>query len=186
MISNRKISISENLRDLEFLLKALILAKENPDKITNKAVGAIIVKDEKIIGRGHRETIILSKEPYEDITYHAEDKALREAGDKATDGTIYVTLEPCTKRMRIPKINKIVPKPCCELIVNAGIKRVVIGHPDENFGGGGVDYLLKKGLEVATCKGIDKKIFKELINNPKTYNPQVEKLVKRFYKNLKK
>src|SRR5512133_805571 len=79
----------------------------------NPAVGAIIVKDGKIVGRGyHRKA----------GTPHAEVHAIRDAGQLAKDATLYVTLEPCNHAGRTP--------PCTEAIIRAGVTSVVIGMSD--------------------------------------------------------
>src|SRR5580765_5134522 len=84
----------------------------------NPMVGAVLVKNGKIIGQGwHRR----AGEP------HAEIDALRDAQNKGNDpkdATLYVTLEPCSTRGRTP--------PCTGAIVAAGIKRVVAAAIDPN------------------------------------------------------
>ena len=81
----------------------------------NPMVGAIIVKRGKIIGKGFHKKA---------GTEHAEIYALREAGKKAKNATLYVNLEPCSHWGRTP--------PCTESIVDAGIREVVIGIKDPN------------------------------------------------------
>lgn len=101
----------------------------------NPVVGAVIVKDQEIIGFGaHLKA----------GTPHAEVNALQMAGDKANGSTIYVTLEPCSHYGRTP--------PCANALVNAGIKRVVIASLDPNplVAGKGVNILENAGIEVTT------------------------------------
>ncbi len=99
----------------------------------NPHVGAVLVKGGQAIGMGHHER---AGEP------HAEIAALREAGDKARGGTLYVTLEPCNHTGRTP--------PCTEAIAKAKIARVVIGcrDPNPHVKGGGVETLSKAGVKV--------------------------------------
>ncbi len=100
----------------------------------NPPVGAVVVKEGKVVGRGYHRRA---------GTPHAEIHALREAGEAARGATLYVTLEPCNHYGRTP--------PCTEAILTAGIKRVVIGCQDPNpKARGGAEYLASKGLEVET------------------------------------
>jgi len=103
----------------------------------NPAVGAVIVRRGRIIGRGwHRR----AGQP------HAEIEALHSLArpEQAKGATIYVTLEPCSTHGRTP--------PCVEAIIRAGFARVVIGAIDPNpkHAGRGVDILRKAGIEVAS------------------------------------
>jgi len=99
----------------------------------NPMVGAVIVKDQKIIAQGwHRR-------------YggdHAEVDALKKIGAKAKDATLYVTLEPCSHWGRTP--------PCTDAIIQAGIKHVIIGVLDPNpiTHGKSVHLLRKAGIKV--------------------------------------
>jgi diaminohydroxyphosphoribosylaminopyrimidine deaminase/5-amino-6-(5-phosphoribosylamino)uracil reductase len=99
----------------------------------NPHVGAAVVREGKIVGRGHHERA------GED---HAEIAALREAGASARGATLYVTLEPCNHEGRTP--------PCTEAIIAAGIARVVIGcrDPNPHVAGGGVEKLVGAGIRV--------------------------------------
>lgn len=100
----------------------------------NPWVGAVIVKDGRIIGRGFHHK---PGEP------HAEIMAISSAkvGDVA-GSTIYCTLEPCSHHGRTG--------PCCKSLVNAGIVRCVIGvtDPDVRVSGRGVEYLTANGVRV--------------------------------------
>jgi diaminohydroxyphosphoribosylaminopyrimidine deaminase/5-amino-6-(5-phosphoribosylamino)uracil reductase len=100
----------------------------------NPRVGAVVVAaDGRILGEGAHEAAGMP---------HAEVMALRQAGDPARGATLYVTLEPCTHHGRTP--------PCVEAILEAGLRRVVIGagDPDDKVSGAGVAALRKAGLEV--------------------------------------
>ncbi len=81
----------------------------------NPPVGAVVVRDNQIVGRGH--TQVPGKA-------HAEVMALRAAGDAASGSDLYVTLEPCCHYGRTP--------PCTEAIIAARIKRVFFSHGDPN------------------------------------------------------
>ena len=75
---------------------------------------------------------------------HAEVVALEAAGDAAKGSTLYVTLEPCNHTGRTG--------PCVEAIVDAGVRRVVVGvaDPDEQVAGTGIEALEKAGVQVDT------------------------------------
>ncbi|MBR1859348.1 MAG: bifunctional diaminohydroxyphosphoribosylaminopyrimidine deaminase/5-amino-6-(5-phosphoribosylamino)uracil reductase RibD [Selenomonadaceae bacterium] len=99
----------------------------------NPMVGAVIVKDGRIIAEGwHRKA----------GTPHAEVHALNMAGELAEGATLYVTLEPCSHFGRTP--------PCANAIVNAGIKRVVaaMSDPNSKVAGNGFKILTDAGIEV--------------------------------------
>jgi diaminohydroxyphosphoribosylaminopyrimidine deaminase/5-amino-6-(5-phosphoribosylamino)uracil reductase len=99
----------------------------------NPAVGALVVAGDNVVGRGFHER---AGAP------HAEIVALREAGGAARGATLYVTLEPCTFEGRTPA--------CAPAVVEAGVKRVVVGtlDPHPRVSGGGVAILAKAGLRV--------------------------------------
>ena len=104
----------------------------------NPAVGAVVVRDGEIIGRGWHQK---SGGP------HAEVEAIRDAvvnGHSTDNATIYVTLEPCSTEGKTP--------PCVRAILEAGISRVVVGATDPNpaHAGAGFDELRNAGVEVAT------------------------------------
>lgn len=106
------------------------LGKTSP----NPPVGAILVRDGLLLGRGwHRK----AGEP------HAEVEAIRAAGGTAPGATIFVTLEPCSTTGRTP--------PCVEAILKAGVSRVVFGTVDPNpaHAGKGLELLRKAGVAVA-------------------------------------
>ncbi|AEB08446.1 riboflavin biosynthesis protein RibD [Desulfobacca acetoxidans DSM 11109] len=99
----------------------------------NPMVGAVVVRDGYIVGRGYHRRY---------GGPHAEVEALRQAGSQADGATLYVTLEPCNHYGQTP--------PCTEAILAAGIRRVVIANSDPNphVAGGGAAYLQSKGLLV--------------------------------------
>jgi diaminohydroxyphosphoribosylaminopyrimidine deaminase/5-amino-6-(5-phosphoribosylamino)uracil reductase len=122
--------------DRRFMALALSLGRRGMGRVwPNPAVGCIIVKDGRIIGRGWTAD---GGRP------HAEPQALSEAGKAARGATAYVTLEPCAHQGKTP--------PCAEALVAAGIARVVIaaGDPDPRVAGRGVVILKSAGIEVET------------------------------------
>nr|WP_299043534.1 bifunctional diaminohydroxyphosphoribosylaminopyrimidine deaminase/5-amino-6-(5-phosphoribosylamino)uracil reductase RibD [uncultured Tateyamaria sp.] len=101
----------------------------------NPAVGCVIVKDGRVIGRGWTRP---GGRP------HAETEALAQAGDAARGATVYVTLEPCAHHGRTP--------PCADALVRAGISRAVIAMQDSDgrVNGQGIARLKEAGIDVAT------------------------------------
>lgn len=116
-------------RYLEF---AIDLAEQlNGQTGTNPSVGAVIVNDNRIVGFGAHLKKGMA---------HAEVEAIKMAGDTASGGTIYVSLEPCSHVGLTP--------PCTEAIVNAGIKKVVYATKDSSLNKSGHDVLHEFGVEV--------------------------------------
>jgi len=98
----------------------------------NPSVGAVIVKDGEIIGKGTTQS---------PGGNHAEIEAINSCDPEGA--TLYVTLEPCSHS------NKRTP-PCVNAIVEAGIKKVVIGVRDENPEVSGIKFLKENGVKVST------------------------------------
>jgi diaminohydroxyphosphoribosylaminopyrimidine deaminase / 5-amino-6-(5-phosphoribosylamino)uracil reductase len=120
--------------DEHFMSLALSIAKiASGQSSPNPPVGAVVVKDGRIVGQGVH---LSAGGP------HAEVHALHMAGDQASGGTIYVTLEPCNHHGRTP--------PCTDAILKAGIRRVVVGSvdPNPNVTGHGLQRLRDAGLDV--------------------------------------
>ncbi len=120
--------------DEVFMREALRLAKKGMGRVSpNPMVGAVVVNNGVIVGRGFHEAVGEA---------HAEVNALKNAGDAAIGATLYVNLEPCNHYGRTP--------PCTEAILKAGIKKVVIGMKDPNphVTGGGAQRLRREGVEV--------------------------------------
>ncbi len=118
----------------KYMRRAIELAKLGIGKVNpNPLVGAVIVKDGKIIGEGWHER-------YGEL--HAERNALKNTKEDVKGADIYVTLEPCCHTGKQP--------PCTEAIIESGIKRVIIGSADPNpvVNGGGVKILREAGIEV--------------------------------------
>lgn len=143
----------------KYMKEALKEAKKAYDKL-EIPVGAIIVKDGKIIARAHN-----NKEEKNDTTKHAEIIAIQKASKKLntwrlTDCEMYVTLEPCSM--------------CAGALIQARIKKVYIGTMDEKTGACGSvlnlleDYKFNHKVEVERgickndCEKILKDFFKEL------------------------
>ena len=117
---------------MQFMQRALQLADlANPSP--NPKVGAVIVKNNKIIAEGYH---------HKAGTPHAEINALNNASDSVVGATMYVTLEPC-----IDFPGKTNP-PCVNAIINSGIKKVVVAMLDPHFPGKGVQILRDNGIEV--------------------------------------
>ena len=148
----------------KFMKSALKEAEKSYDK-EEIPVGAVIVKDGKIIARGHN-----LKETKNDTTNHAEIIAIRKASKKLkswrlTGCTMYVTLEPCTM--------------CAGALIQARLDKVVIGAMDEKTGACGSvlnvleDYKfnhkveIEKGVMEKECKEILQQFFKELRDKKK-------------------
>ncbi len=120
--------------DRQYMTRALGLARLGLFSTTpNPRVGCVIVKDDQIVGEGwHRR----AGEP------HAEALALAEAGERARDATVYVTLEPCAHMGRMP--------PCADLLVEGGVARVIAAMEDPNplVNGKGLARLRAAGVDV--------------------------------------
>ncbi|MBB65075.1 MAG: riboflavin biosynthesis protein RibD [Waddliaceae bacterium] len=99
----------------------------------NPWVGAIIVKNNEIIGRGYSAPA---------GGEHAEVRALQEAGDLAKGSTLYTTLEPCCHQGRTG--------PCTQALINKGVSRIVVAleDPDSRVAGKGIKELRAAGLDV--------------------------------------
>lgn len=121
--------------DRRFLRAALRLARRGLGRTSpNPAVGAIVVRGGRIVGRGFTQP---PGGP------HAEIVALRQAGALARGATLYVTLEPCAHHGRTP--------PCVEAVRSAGIARLVIGCGDPNpRARGGGDQLASAGVKIVS------------------------------------
>ena len=120
--------------DEKFMRRALELAKKGEGWVSpNPMVGAVIVKDGRIIGEGWHEK-------YGQL--HAERNALACCSQTPEGGTMYVTLEPCCHYGKQP--------PCTDAILEAGIRKVVVGAGDPNplVAGRGLEILRQHGIEV--------------------------------------
>ena len=122
--------------DAAYMQRALDLAARALGRTSpNPAVDAVLVRGNRILGEGfHRK----AGRP------HAEIEALKNLAGTAKGATLYVNLEPCSHHGRTP--------PCADAVIQAGIKRVVIGMSDPNplVRGRGVRRLRQAGIEVKT------------------------------------
>ena len=124
------------MSDAGFMALALEQARKGEGRThPNPAVGAVVVKGGRVVGRGFHEK---AGAP------HAEVMALREAGRRARGATLYSSLEPCNHHGRTP--------PCVDAVLSAGIRRVVVGSFDPNplVSGRGLRRLRRAGVEVVT------------------------------------
>src|SRR5438552_5834177 len=130
------------MSDVQFMRLALRLARRGYGATSpNPMVGAILVKGEKIIGRGWHRRAGLP---------HAEIEALHDAqkrGHNPRGATLFVTLEPCCTHGRTP--------PCTDAIRAAGIRRVIVGatDPNPNHARKGFRILKRAGIEVVAFGG---------------------------------
>ncbi len=134
-----------------YMQKCIELAKKGEGKVSpNPLVGCVIVDDNgEIIAEGWHEKFGEA---------HAEQNALKKAGDKANGAALFVNLEPCNHEGHTPA--------CAPLIVKSGIKRVVIGTLDPNpIAQGGIQTLKSAGIEVISgileqeCKKLNEIFF---------------------------
>jgi len=162
----------------KFMQEAIKEARRSYQPLPDGALcGAVIVKDNKIIGRGHRKVLYPTEEGKTRII-HAEQGAIYEAGENAKGAELYVTLEPCYERGH-QSWHEIHP-PCSMLIPKAGIERVIFGLVDMNpkTFGKGLKQLVEAGVKVESCyEGVEKKLL-ELIGSGKFYTlkPMFESL----------
>ena len=137
-------------RAIELALKGTGYTDPNP------RVGAVIVKDGRIIGEGYHER-------YGEL--HAERNALKNCTEDPSGATIYVTLEPCCHHGKQP--------PCTDALIQAGIAEVIVGSPDPNplVAGKGIEILKNAGISVTTdflreeCDSINGMFFYYITKN---------------------
>lgn len=139
------------MKDEYYMKMALKLAEKGRGYVSpNPLVGAIIVKDGRIIGRGYHQRYGGN---------HAEINALKNASEDVAGSTLYVTLEPCCHEGKTP--------PCIDSITKHKIARVVIGTIDSNplVSCQSINYLQSCGIEVKTgvleteCRNLNEVFF---------------------------
>jgi diaminohydroxyphosphoribosylaminopyrimidine deaminase/5-amino-6-(5-phosphoribosylamino)uracil reductase len=125
------------LKDQDYIQKTLDLAQMGMGFVSpNPLVGAVIVKDGKIIGEGYHQKAGKA---------HAEVDAIANATEDVAGATLYCNLEPCCH------VNKRTP-PCADLIIGKKLKRVVIANLDPNplVSGKGMEKLAEAGIETTS------------------------------------
>jgi len=124
--------------DRSFMKLALGLARRGMGRTSpNPIVGAVIVKNGRIIGKGYHERAGLE---------HAEIRAIKSAGKGAAGSTLYVNLEPCDHFGKTP--------PCTGAIIKSGIKRVVAAMRDPNPINNGKGFKRLRGAGVSVTSGV--------------------------------
>ena len=119
--------------DEKYMRLALNLAKKGEGKVSpNPMVGAVVVKDGKVVGKGFHEEVGRA---------HAEINALVDAGKKAIGADLFLNLEPCSSYGKTP--------PCASAIIKSGVRRVVTSMVDPNT----INSF--KGIKVLRESGID-------------------------------
>lgn len=136
----------------QYIQRCLELARRGAGRVSpNPMVGCVIVKNKEIIGEGYH------------LRYgenHAERNAILNTRASVRGATLFVNLEPCSHFGKTP--------PCVDLIIESGIRRVVVGSLDPNplVAGRGVKILQEAGVDVAVgvdgdeCKEFNKAFFK--------------------------
>jgi diaminohydroxyphosphoribosylaminopyrimidine deaminase / 5-amino-6-(5-phosphoribosylamino)uracil reductase len=137
----------------KYLNEALKLAAKGLGRVApNPLVGALLVRNGRIVGRGWHQD-------YGGL--HAEANAIKDAGEKARGATLYCTLEPCNHQGKQP--------PCSQAVIDAGISQVILGALDPNpIAAGGIGTLTASGVAVVTgvheerCAAINAPFFKRV------------------------
>lgn len=138
--------------DERFMRRALALARKGEGRVSpNPLVGAVIVKNGRIIAEGYHKRCGEN---------HAEINAIRDATEPIAGATFYITLEPCSHHGRTP--------PCVEAVIARRPGRVVIGVIDPNplVSGKGIAVLRQSGIETESgilgeaCREINRVFFK--------------------------
>ncbi len=120
--------------DEHWMRRVLRLAEKGRGRTSpNPMVGAILLKDSKVVGEGYHAKAGEA---------HAEIVALQRAGEEGRGATLYLNLEPCAHYGKTP--------PCAPRVVEGGVRRVVIGMEDPNplVKGKGIEMLREAGLDV--------------------------------------
>ncbi|MBN2397428.1 MAG: bifunctional diaminohydroxyphosphoribosylaminopyrimidine deaminase/5-amino-6-(5-phosphoribosylamino)uracil reductase RibD [Deltaproteobacteria bacterium] len=139
------------MTDEQYMKMALKLARRGEGWTSpNPMVGAVIVRDGRILGKGYHRRFGEA---------HAEINAIADAGRPITGATLYVTLEPCSHHGKTP--------PCVDRIIEAKVSRVVVGGIDPNplVSGKGIEALRSHGIEVTVgvlereCEDLNEKFF---------------------------
>jgi len=150
-----------HMNDQYFMKIALGLAEKGRGFTSpNPMVGAVVVQNDDIIGKGYHEILGGA---------HAEVNAINDAGQLTKGATLYVTLEPCNHTGKTP--------PCTKKILESGISRVIAAMKDPNPGvkGEGIDYLKTCGIsvKVGVCEDEAKKLNEAYVKYITTGRPFV-------------
>jgi len=147
--------------DAHYMEMALDLAQQGQGFTSpNPMVGAVVVKADQVIGTGYHHA---AGQP------HAEVNAIDDAGNATEGAVLYVNLEPCNHTGRTP--------PCTHKILQAGIRRVVVAMSDPNTDvtGGGINFLIKHGLQVdlGVCEQKARRLNEAFVKFVRTKRPFV-------------
>ena len=153
--------IKNEILNEKYMHFALDLAARAEGKTSpNPMVGAVIVKQGKIIGKGYHKKAGWP---------HAEINALKDASRKCSGAEMFVTLEPCDHHGRTP--------PCTQAIIKSGIKKIHIAMKDPNpvNNGGGVKALRRAGIavEIGLCGEEAEKMNRKYLKYVRTGMPYV-------------
>jgi len=126
--------------DRAHLARAIELARNGADAVRpNPVVGAVVARDGRVLGEGWHEAYGAA---------HAEVNAIEACGlEDLSEATLYVSLEPCCHEGKTP--------PCTDAILQAGLRRVVVGSddPTEKASGRGLGMLRDEGVDVVVADG---------------------------------
>lgn len=154
-------AIERKNKDIEFMKVAINEAMKGVGKVNpNPLVGAVVVIEEQIIGKGYHE---FYGGPHAEVNAieNAKNNLIAQGkSNSLEDATIYVTLEPCSHFDKTP--------PCADLIIKNNIKRCVVGciDPNPKVSGNGIKMIQDAGIDVQTgvldsqCREINKIFFK--------------------------
>ena len=131
---DKQTKVTMNSDDEKYMRQAIALALKGTGRVNpNPLVGAVVVKDGRVIGEGYHQQYGCP---------HAERNALAACTESPAGATIYVTLEPCCHHGKNP--------PCTQALIQAGVSRVVVGSADPNplVAGKGIAQLKAAGIQV--------------------------------------
>ena len=140
------------MSDEDYMKQALRLARRGLGKTSpNPIVGAVIVKDKRMIGKGYHHHY---------GGKHAEINAIESTAEDISGATMYVTLEPCCYHGKTP--------PCVDAIIQSNIARVIIGvlDPNPRVSGKSLEILNRQGIETKVgvleeaCRSLNEAHFK--------------------------
>lgn len=126
--------VTQHALDRRYMAMALALGERGLGRVwPNPSVGCVLVKDDRVVGRGWTQP---------PPGNHGEIEALLRAGEQALGATAYVTLEPCCHYGRTP--------PCTMALIHAGVRRVVVAATDPfpRVDGRGIEQLRQSGIQV--------------------------------------